>query len=325
MMKTLIVVASLMVSSGVFAQGADKEIRIGIIGLDTSHAPDFTSILNDPKNPEHIPGARVVAAFRGGSPDVELSATRIDKFTKQMQDEMKIELVPSIEALLKKVDAVMLLSVDGRAHLAQVRPVFAAKKRVFINKPLAGSLEDARAIVRLSQKTGTPFYSSSSMRFVPEIRGAAKSATVGPVLGAFAYSPATIEPKHPDLFFYGVHGVEILYTLMGPGCVSVSRVNTPDVDTVIGRWADGRIGTFRGTRKGDHTYGAVVFGEKGVEAIGPKKFGYGGHVAEMVNFFKTGKAPVSPAETLEIINFMHAAELSKQKNGAEVRLESLVN
>src|SRR6516165_2791778 len=147
----------------------EKLLRIGIIGLDTSHVEAFTAMLNDEKSPTHVPGTKVVAAFKGGSPDVEASATRVDKFTKTLQEKWGVEIVDSIETLCSKVDAVLLESVDGRPHLAQARPVFAAKKRVFIDKPLAGSYKDAVEIARLSKESGTPFFSASSVRFYDAI------------------------------------------------------------------------------------------------------------------------------------------------------------
>ncbi|HZS07722.1 MAG TPA: Gfo/Idh/MocA family oxidoreductase [Blastocatellia bacterium] len=303
---------------------SEKLIRLGMIGLDTSHVTAFTQTLNDPSRPDHVPGARVVAAFKGGSSDVEASATRIDRFTAELKDKWGVEIVGSIEELCRKVDAVLIESVDGRTHLAQARPVLAARKPVFIDKPFAASLKDAREIVRLARESGTPFFSSSSLRFVTEIQAARKNEQLGEMLGAIAWSPSPTEPHHPDLFWYGIHGVETLFTLMGPGCESVSRVHTKGADVVTGRWKDGRTGTFRGIRDGKQTYGAVAFGSKSVMTIEPKKIDYHGLVVEIVKFFQTGVPPVSPEETLEIMAFMEAADLSKARQGAEVPLRELL-
>jgi hypothetical protein len=270
-----------------------------------------------------VRGARVVAAFKGGSPDVESSATRIDKFTAELRDKWNVELVSSIEELCQKVDAVLLESVDGRPHLAQVRPVFAARKPVFIDKPFAGNLKDAKEIVRLARESGTPFFSSSSLRFIAEFQAARKSPEIGEIVGAVAWSPAPTEAHHPDLFWYGIHGVETLYTLMGTGCESVTRTFTNGTDVVTGRWKDGRIGTFRGLRDGAKPYGAMVFGSKAVQAIQPK-VDYRGLIVEIVKFFQTGVPPVSPEETLEIMAFMEAADLSKVRSGAAVSISELL-
>ncbi|OYV80849.1 MAG: dehydrogenase [Planctomycetia bacterium 21-64-5] len=299
-----------------------KMVRVGIIGLDTSHVVAFTNLLNRPNNEGDLAGLKVVAAFPGGSPDLPASHDRVQGFTKELREKHGVEIVDSIESLLSKVDAVLLESVDGRPHLEQAKPVFAAKKPLFIDKPVAASLADAIEIYRLSQASGTPCFSSSSLRFSPGIQAMRASDKVGDVLGCDAYGPCSLEPHHPDLFWYGIHGVEGLFTIMGTGCVSAARTQTKDTELVTGVWSDGRIGTFRGLRSGKSDYGALVFGSKGIAPSG----GYGGYeplVVEIARFFKTGKPPVSAEETLEIFAFMEAADESKRQGGAPVTLESV--
>lgn len=318
-------VAALAYSS---AQAADSEtkIRVGIIGLDTSHVSAFTKVLNDPRAPDAPPsemdGVRVVAAFPGGSADIPASADRVAGFTKELRDK-GVEIVDSIETLMTKVDAVMLESVDGRPHLDQIRPVIAAKKPVFIDKPVAGSLADAITIFELAEAARVPCFSSSSLRFSPGILGMRNDPRVGQIVGCDAYSPCSLEPHHPDLFWYGIHGVETLYTIMGKGCVSVSRVTTKDTDMAIGVWDDGRVGTFRGLRTEGAGYGATVFGKSGAVPSG----GYGGYeplVVEIAKFFKTGIPPVTAEETIELVAFMEAADESKRQGGAPVTIESVL-
>jgi len=302
-----------------------QEIKVGMIGLDTSHVTAFTKLLNDKSDPHHIPGARVVAAFKGGSPDVESSRTRIDRFTAELKDKWGVEIVDSIEELCKKVDVALLESVDGRPHLSQVRPVFAAKKRVFIDKPFAASYADAREIVRLSRESGTPFFSSSSLRFADDLQAMKRDEKLGALLGAFTYGPAPTEPHHPDLFWYGIHAVEMLYTLMGPGCESVTRVHADGVDVVVGKWKDGRVGTMRGIRDGKQDYGAVAFGAKSNLATPTSmKSDYRNLLVEIVKFFQTGAPPVPPEETLEIMAFMEAADMSKTRGAAAVMLKEII-
>jgi predicted dehydrogenase len=226
--------------------------------------------------------------------------------------------------LLPKVDAVLLESVDGRPHLEQARPVIKAGKPLFIDKPAAASLADGLEIFRLAKEAGVPCFSCSSLRFSPGIVAMKNDPAIGQVLGCVAYSPCSLEPHHPDLFWYGIHGVEELYTIMGPGCVSVSRAHTADTDVVTGIWRDGRVGTFRGLRGGKTGYGAVVFGSKGIGPSGS----YGGYeplLVEIARFFQTGKPPVAAEETLEILAFMEAADESKRENGALVTIESVMD
>ncbi len=312
---------ALLCASAVRTTAQTPEIKVGIIGTDTSHVTAFTKLLNDNNDPNHVPGARVVAAFKGGSPDVEASSTRVDRFAAELKEKWGVEFVNSIEELCQKVDAVLLESVDGRPHLNQARPVFKAKKRVFIDKPFAASYADAREIVRLSREAGVPFFSSSSHRFVADVQAIKKSDKHGGITGAFTFGPENLEPHHPDLFWYGIHAIEALYTLMGPGCETVTRVKTESSDTVVGKWKDGRIGTMRGLIQGKQDYGAVAFGMKATLATPmPMKSDYRELLLEVVKFFQTGVPPVQPEETLEIMAFMEAADLSKARGGAPVAL-----
>jgi hypothetical protein len=306
-------------------RGDDKPpLRAGIIGLDTSHVVAFTQTLNNPKAQGILARVRVVAAYPGGSEDIPDSKNRLVGFTKTLRDKHGVEIVDSIDELLKKVDVVFLESVDGRPHLEQVKPVLRAKKPVFIDKPVAGSLADAVEIYRLAKESGTPCFSSSSLRFSPNIRGVREEAKFGDILGCDTFGPCHLEPHHPDLFWYGIHGVETLFTIMGPGCESVTRLETDNAEFVMGKWKDGRVGTFRGIRKGKSDYGAMVFGTK---TVGPSG-GFGGYeplVVEICKFFETGKPPVTAEETLEIYAFMEAADESKRQGGKPVTLESVLS
>jgi len=283
----------------------------------------FTKLLNNAKASGPLAGLRVVAAFPGGSPDVAASSKRVAGFTNQLRDEFKVVIATSIDELLEKVDVVLLESVDGRPHLKQVQLVLKAHKPVFIDKPVAGSLADALRIFELARKYQTPCFSSSSLRFAPGIAGLRKDPKVGEVLGCDVYGPCELEPHHPDLFWYGIHGVESLFTVMGPGCKTVARVQTKDTELVTGVWNDGRVGTFRGIRKGTSGYGGLVFGTKGIVPLG-NAGGYQPLVEAICKFFRTGQPPVSVAETLEIYAFMEAADESKRRGGAPVTLASVI-
>ncbi len=305
-----------------FAQSS-KPIRLGIIGLDTSHVVAFTKVLNDSSSPDHVPGAVVVAAFKGGSPDVEASRTRLERFTTELRDKWNVEVVDSIPELCRKVDAILLESVDGRPHLEQVKPVLEARKPVFIDKPLAASFHDASEIARLARAAGVPWFSSSSLRFWPETQRLKSSPEAGPIIGTSVYGPSPTEPHHPDLMWYGIHAVEMLYTIMGPGCDSVTRVSSEGTDVVVGKWKDGRLGVVRGIRQGKQDYGITLFGDKAILHSGDAPATYRPLLVEIVKFFQTGKPPVSAEETLEMFAFMEAADKSKSRNGGSVRLDEI--
>jgi hypothetical protein len=291
-------------------------LRAGIIGLDTSHVPAFTDLLNGPNAKGDLAGVRVVAAFPGGSPDIPASADRVKGYTEQLQKK-GVEIVPSIDELLKKVDVVLLESVDGRPHLAQARPVILAHKPLFIDKPMAGSLADVIAIFQLAEKEKTPVFSSSSLRFTPEFLALRSGESpLGKPLKCVGIGPYNVEPHHPDLFWYGVHGVEILYTVMGPGCKTVARTAP---DRAEGVWADGRIGIYQGK----NNYAAEVEGTKGKGTVG-KYAGYEPLVVEICKFFRTGKPPVAAEETIELFAFMEAADASKREGGKPVAIADVL-
>ncbi len=317
-MKTSILATILTTALSLLAIAQDP-IRVGIIGLDTSHVVAFTKTLNDPKAKGHVPGAKVIAAYKGGSPDIESSISRVDGYTKTLQEDYGVEICETIEELCQKVDAVMLESVDGRPHLAQARLVIAAKKPLYIDKPMAGTLADVLEIFRLAKEADVPVFSSSSLRYSKTTQ-AVRAGSMGKVTHAIASSPAKVEEHHPDLFWYGVHGCEALFTVMGTGCESVIRRQTPDgLIEVEGTWAGGRTGIFR-EGKG---YSGNAKGEKGESPIGNFD-GYEPLVAEIVKFFKTGKAPIPAEETIELFAFMEAADESKRRGGKTVRISEVL-
>jgi hypothetical protein len=298
-----------------------KPFRIGIIGLDTSHSVAFTQLINGAKPGDELASCRVVAAYPPGSADIKSSVERVPKYREQLEQQ-GIEMVDSIDQLLQRVDGVLLETNDGRPHLEQLRAVLKAKKPVFIDKPIAGSLRDAVAIFAEAKAAGVPVFSASSLRFAPSAQEVRHGA-IGHVVGCDTYSPCPIEPTHPDLFWYGIHGVETLFTVMGPGCHSVVRTSSDGTDVVVGQWADGRIGTFRGIREGKGEYGGTAFGTDDVRALGQFD-GYGPLVVEIVRFFHTGKPPVDADETLEIYAFMEAADQSKRQGGVPITLEQVM-
>ncbi|MBI5085076.1 MAG: Gfo/Idh/MocA family oxidoreductase [Acidobacteria bacterium] len=293
------------------------DLRIGIVGTDTSHVPAFTSMLNDPNHKDHLAGARVVAAYKGGSVDLKESSGRVEKYAAEIQSKYGVEIVPDIATLLTKVDAVLLESVDGRIHLAQFREIVKGRKPVFIDKPLASTLEDARTIAQLARQNGVSWFSSSSLRFADAMGG----LKIDGLNGVMAWGPGPLQEYHQlDLTWYGIHTVEILYALMGTGCDEVTRTFSGDAEVVTGKWKDGRVGTIR-LHRPYSSFGAAVFAPKAFKATEKEmNAGYANLVREIVKFFQTGKTPVGETETLEMFSFMDAAQRSRAAGGAPVKL-----
>jgi len=310
----LVIAMSLSAST----RAADPPLKVGIIGLDTSHVIAFTKDLNSANPQPDLAGCRVVAAYPKGSPDIESSTKRVPEYIEQIK-QLDVEVVDSIDELLKRVDCVLLETNDGRPHLEQALPCFKARKPTFIDKPIAASLADAIAIFEAAKKYNCPMFSSSSLRYGKQTQ-MVRGGSLGQINRASTTSPAALEKTHPDLFWYGIHGVESLFTVMGTGCETATRRSTKDGKIeVVGEWVGGRVGTYRE----DKGYTGTVVGEKGEGQVGE----YGGYrplVVEIVKFFRTRQPPVAEAETLEIYAFMEAADESKHRGGEPVELEEMM-
>jgi predicted dehydrogenase len=264
----------------------------------------------------------VVVAFPGGSPDIESSWNRVKGYTEEIKTKYGVRIVDSVAEVVANCDAIMIESVDGRAHLPFAKEVFGKGKPVYIDKPLGGNLREVLEIAALAEKTNTPLFSSSSLRYGPgliELKG----TNVGRMLGAISYGPCALEPHHTDLYWYGIHAAESLYTVMGTGCEKVSRVTTPDTDVVTGVWKDGRTGVVYGVRNSKAAYRVTVFGTTGVRDS-KEGYDYALLLKEILTFFKTRKAPVPLAETVELLAYMEAADESKRAGGALVSIADVI-
>lgn len=304
-----------------FALGNGKPAgkRIGMIGLDTSHSIEFVKAMNAKEAGNSFDGYTITIAYPHGSRDIESSYSRIEGYTKTVK-ELGVKIAASIDEVIANSDVIMLETNDGKLHLEQALPVFKSGKRIFIDKPIAAKYKDVVAIFKASKQYKTPFFSASSLRYVENLAAIRSGSLIGKVHGADTYSPAVLEPSHTDFYWYGIHGVEMLFTALGTGCLSVSRTNAPNMDIAVGTWTEGRLGTFRGTRQGKHRYGGIAFGENG-NAIISDYSGYKPMLLEIVKFFNTGIVPVDLQETLEIYAFMEAADESKKQGGKAVELK----
>jgi len=303
-----------------------ETIRIGIVGCDTSHVTAFTKLLHDQSDPHHVAGATVVAAYPSFSDDMEKSKSRVEGFKKELQEKWQVKMCDSIGELVEQVDAILLESVDGRRHLPELRQIVPAGKPVFIDKPFAASLADAKEMVRLLTSSGVPAWSSSSLRYEPNLEAFLAAESHGKVVGADTYGPAALDPTNPGWYWYGIHAVEMLYRILGPGCAEVRCYSTDGCDVAIGQWADGRVGVVRGIRQGHSDFGATIYCEN---AIGTTTRNrdialYAPLIQKIMEFFRTGVAPVPLEETLEIMAFIEAALESSKADGKPAKIDTSV-
>jgi hypothetical protein len=297
-------------------------LRIGIIGTDTPHCIYFTDILNNPGHAEHVQGGKVVVAYKGGSPDIPQSVAKVDAFARELGEKFQVKIVDDVQTLAREVEAIIVGSIDGRTHLEFVRQVLPFRRPLFVDKPLGGTLGDSIEIFRLARAAGVPCFSASSLRFIKS-KAALKTGTYGEIRGATSQGPGTLEPHHPDLFWYGIHAVESLYTVLGVGCESVVRTHTADMDVLTGIWSGGKIGTVRILRNGPAPYGVTLFGTKAIVTERVER-SYAPLVAEMMAFFQTGRSPVPEAETIELLAFMEAGDESKRRGGVTIRIADVL-
>lgn len=290
-------------------------IKLGILDFDTSHAVEFTKRINhtDIAEEQWVEGAKVVIGCPGES---KVSPERIPGFTAAMK-KYGVPLVEKPEEMIGKVDAMLIEAVDGSVHYERSRPFLEAGLPCFVDKPFACSVVDARKMIDLAAKKKLPIFSSSALRYATEATQYAADPKHGQVLGCLTYGPASTHERNPGLFHYGIHAVEMLYALMGAGCERVSCVHDKGADVATGHWKDGRVATVRGIRAGASGFGFTAFAEKGVHAtpVGSRFF-YRELLKKVIEMFKTGKPPVDPSETLEIVAFIEAANKSGANHGS---------
>src|SRR5262249_37353291 len=151
---------------------------------------------------------------------------------KKQLEKLGVQLVDRPQDMIGKVDGMLIESQEGGAHWERARPFLEAGLPCYIDKPFTCGVADAHKIVDLARKKKLPVFSSSSLRYAPELVAFCEDGQHGKVLGALAYGPAPLFEKdarlNPGLFHYGIHAVEILYTLMGPGCRRVTCTHEKD-------------------------------------------------------------------------------------------------
>jgi predicted dehydrogenase len=271
----------------------------------------------DIESDQWVDGARIVAAYPGTSRVTD--PARIPEYLAAARA-AGVVFVERPEDLFGQVDGVLVLSNEGAVHLQQASPFIEAGLPVFIDKPLAATARDARAIVALAARSGGPLISASSLRFCPEIDAVRQDRDeIGQLVGADVHAPAPLHLLNPGLLHYGVHGVELLYALLGVGCQEVTCTFHEDGEVVTGRWSDGRIGTMRGIRRGNRGYGFTAYGENAIRvATVDLRYIYRDLLAVVVPVLAGGQSPIDADEMVEVVAFQQAAFASRQDGGKPV-------
>jgi len=295
------------------------ELKLGVVGLD-GHGPVFISLLNGLDCP--VPDLRVTAAMP--VPSVMVPKRQLAENIKAVAGS-GVCITEDAAKLAAEVDGILILHDDGSKHY-ELAKLFADKgKPLFIDKPLEADTAAAAELVRLCRRYDCPVFSASCLRFSAEVEAAIEDDKGGAILSAMAYSPYMESPTMPGWIYYGIHAMEPLYRLMGPGCKEVRCTMQQQGPVAVGTWDDGRTGIARAVRGGEHGYGFIVWKERttvtaalSVDNVGTRV--YLELLKRIKNFFRTGIAPVPLEESLEVIAFMEAANASIEQDGRRVRI-----
>lgn len=293
----------------------EKLLKVALIGCDTSHCVAFTRLLHSDMNTSFGVQCKVVAAFPGDSPQVDPDGSRVRRFTAEL-GELGVPLVGTPEDAVTNADAVMILSADGSMHLDEFQRTLRPGRPVFIDKPLAWSLADVDAILSLAASKGVAVGSASSLRFsrildeAMEVAGGSSAVT-----GADVYCPGTLLGDQ-GLFYYAIHGVEMLYRIMGPGCQSVTAWGYKEGDYIVGQWPGGRCGWLRASRTGNKQFGALIHTAKqtvpAVNVVTGSEPIYMPMLEKVIPFLAGATFPVAAAEMAEVIRFIEACHSSQR-------------
>ena len=293
-----------------------EEVRVGLLGIENSHSAAYTRLWQgDVPAEERVPGARVVACLNQNRTDQDAEDEK--KFLAQLKEMGVEQVVSRPEEMLGHVDAVAVVSRDGNEHLPLAEPFLKAGLPTFVDKPLANDLPVARKIVALATENDAPLFSASAVRYYNEITEWQSSRDeVGKVLTGSTWSPAS-----RGLPFYGIHAVEMMSALWGPGARWVSAFHTDDRHLDCVGYEHGGVYAVHLLRYGAPGFGFTYFGEKKSGSVKAATGGYGPICRLMTRMFHDRKSPLDPEVSLESVAILEA--FGKSRDGAVVELASL--
>ncbi|QDU34566.1 Oxidoreductase family, NAD-binding Rossmann fold [Poriferisphaera corsica] len=292
--------------------------KIGMIGLDTSHVTIFAELLSNQDHEHYIGGGEVIAGWPGGSKDFAMSHSRVDEYTNALRDQYGATIFETPEEVAEVSDAIFIHAVDGATHLELFKQVVSYGKPVFIDKPLACSVHDAKAIIELAEEREVLIGSASSLRYWDELVIAIADKEMGEIESMEAWGPLSFQEGMPWYFWYGVHSVEMLVAGLGPGCEEMSLHMNDKSEILNMRWADGRSGIYHGIKEGHGGFGAVIHRSEGVQVLDCAKSSrpyYVSLVERLMDTLVQGKEMVAYDEMLETVKILEwGCRMKDEKN-----------
>lgn len=302
------------------ASSAPKTLQLGAIGVDSSHLPEFARRMQE-MGAAGKTRCRLTQMWTDGQHD--MPAEYVEKWGAQARAHGVVDC-DDCDAMLDAVDGVLVLRVDGNKHLEDARKALTLGLPVYIDKPLACDLAEARTIKALADQYGARCYSASSLRFAREVEEAINNKSIGEIVAIEAYGPGNLSAVMDGLFYYGVHAIEMVDALWGPGVNRVRTTFMRDRDLVDLAYHDGRFAHLRMERQGGYEFGATLHGTKGVHSFCVNFDGvYDRLVAGMVGFFEGGQAPTSLDSLIENVAVMAAGNRSAAEDNRWVSLDEL--
>jgi hypothetical protein len=283
-----------------------NSLKIGMIGLDTSHCLEFTKLLNDPEHPFHVEGGRIVAAYPFYSEDLEISRSRVQGYTETLKKDFHVKITDSIKETAKVSDAILLTAVDGRKHLELFKELLPYKLPVFIDKPIALSSEEAEELYLLAAEHDIPVMSSSSLRYA-ESFSKVLGKHADDITGIYVHGPLPMQEQMPGYFWYGIHMVEMVIAAMCTGVENVLVTSNSEHETVLVEWTDGRHAVLRGEYEWHSRFGATLHTNSGfynADIASDQKPFYSSLLEQILVFFKTRNSQVPKEQTLEVIRLV---------------------
>ncbi|MCX7805715.1 MAG: Gfo/Idh/MocA family oxidoreductase [Planctomycetota bacterium] len=285
-------------------------LKLGIVGSDNSHAIHFSQRCNLPDHPQRVEGARVVAIC-GKDP----------KRTREVAEQGRIEaIVGSPAEMVGKIDAGLVVYRHGGLHLENARPLLEAGIPVFVDKPLACSVADAKAILEIAEWKNVPVTSFSTVRLAQSTRKfiAETLPKCGRPFSAVFTGPCDPKSEYGGIFFYGIHAIEMMFEFLGYDIADVSarRIGNHTIATV--RYADGTIG-IQNMLCGGRGFSASVHG-KGGDFFFPydDSTAYSDGLRTMIEMFRTRTRPYTDEQLLSSPRLLEAIEKSVAAGGAVV-------
>lgn len=278
-------------------------IKVGIVDIHTSHPNTFAEYLHKGSR------ARVAAIADDG-----LIKKRLDDFITKYEIERVCE---NPEELIPLVDIAFIQSVNWDEHLKKALPFIKAGKPVFIDKPLCGNLADCQKFEELA-KEGAKILGSSSLRYCQEIDNFKKGLKEGEeILSVFTNIGV-------DEFNYGVHAMEMVQGLLGPGAHCVEHlVSSKSLDQYLVEYTDGRLVLFQ-TQKGvwQPFTMTVVTNKSTYQIVVDHTKIYGALLDRICDFMEKGKPMAKVEELTETVKIYLAGKVSKDSK-KKVKIEKL--